>query len=140
MIQFKIHVSETIKLHIFNFVSGRPIEINCRDLTRRYANDVIATCAFGLKVDSYTEGDTEFFEMGKKASEFKMRQMIMILAYSAFPTFVKVGKLLRTPTDRFLEPHLVTSHVLLLSRPMSLQSTTKACFFLNKHYIISFSG
>ncbi|XP_045515658.1 cytochrome P450 9e2-like [Pieris brassicae] len=72
---------------------GQPVEIDCRDLTRRYANDVIATCAFGLKVDSHADGDTKFFEMGRNAAEFKMRQMIMFFAYSAFPTFVKWMKM-----------------------------------------------
>ncbi|CAK1547377.1 unnamed protein product [Leptosia nina] len=67
---------------------GEAVEMDVRDLTRRYANDVIASCAFGLKVDSQTK-DTEFFEMGKRASSFKLRQMIMFFAYSALPGLVK---------------------------------------------------
>ncbi|CAK1547376.1 unnamed protein product [Leptosia nina] len=69
------------------------LEVDVKDLTTRYANDVIATCAFGLKVDSYTEENNKFYHMGKIAASFKFRQILMFLAYSAFPTLVKKLKL-----------------------------------------------
>ncbi|XP_045497418.1 cytochrome P450 9e2-like [Colias croceus] len=68
---------------------GKPIEVDYKDLTTRYANDVIASCAFGLKVDSHTDVDNKFYEMGRTASSFKLRQMLMFLAYSACPKLVK---------------------------------------------------
>ncbi|CAH2105979.1 unnamed protein product [Euphydryas editha] len=69
------------------------IDIDCKDLTTRYSNDVIASCAFGLKVDSYTEEENKFYEMGKTAATFKFKQMLLFFALSAFPALVKRLKL-----------------------------------------------
>ncbi|XP_026488120.2 cytochrome P450 9e2-like [Vanessa tameamea] len=69
------------------------IDVDCKDLTTRYSNDVIASCAFGLKVDSYTEEENKFYEMGKNASTFKLRQMLLFFASSAFPVLAKRLKL-----------------------------------------------
>ncbi|XP_017782414.1 PREDICTED: cytochrome P450 9e2-like [Nicrophorus vespilloides] len=38
---------------------------NMKDVFTRYANDVIATCAFGIKCDSLTEPENEFYIMGR---------------------------------------------------------------------------
>ncbi|XP_050683807.1 cytochrome P450 9e2-like isoform X5 [Leptidea sinapis] len=73
--------------------TGGPIQVECKDLTSRYANDVIASCAFGLKVDSHLDANNTFYEQGKTASSFKMRQLLMFFAYSAFPSIVKRLKL-----------------------------------------------
>ncbi|XP_039753921.1 uncharacterized protein LOC120629162 [Pararge aegeria] len=69
------------------------IDVDCKDLTSRYANDVIASCAFGLKVDSHTDENNQFFEMGKTAATFKFKQMLMFFAMSACPSLVKRLKL-----------------------------------------------
>lgn len=69
------------------------IELDCKDLTTRYSNDVIASCAFGLKVDSYTDEENKFYEMGKTASTFKFKQMVLFFALSAFPSLAKRLKL-----------------------------------------------
>ncbi|XP_038211821.1 cytochrome P450 9e2-like [Zerene cesonia] len=72
---------------------SKAIEVDYKDLTTRYTNDVIASCAFGLKVDSHTDVDNKFYEMGRIASSFKFRQMLMFLVYSACPILVKWLKL-----------------------------------------------
>ncbi|XP_041978536.1 uncharacterized protein LOC121732648 [Aricia agestis] len=69
------------------------IEVDCKDLTARFSNDVIATCAFGLKVDSHMDKDNKFFEMGKTAATFKFKQMIMFLINAACPGIGKILKL-----------------------------------------------
>lgn len=66
------------------------IDVDCKDLTSRYANDVIASCAFGLKVDSHSDQNNQFFEMGKTASTFKFKQMLMLFAMAACPGIAKV--------------------------------------------------
>ncbi|CAH0723080.1 unnamed protein product, partial [Brenthis ino] len=65
------------------------IDIDCKDLTSRFGGDVIASCAFGLKVDSHADPNNQFFEMGKEASGLKMRQMLLLFALSAYPSIVK---------------------------------------------------
>lgn len=66
------------------------IDIDCKDLTTRYANDVIATCAFGLKVNSLIEEQNQFYAMGKTASTFNFRQVIKFFGFASFPTLMKV--------------------------------------------------
>ncbi|CAH0723083.1 unnamed protein product, partial [Brenthis ino] len=65
------------------------IEVDCKDLTRRYANDVIASCAFGIKVDSHSDENNEFYEMGKAASNFTFKQILLAFLGSSFPRIIK---------------------------------------------------
>lgn len=44
--------------------------INSKDAFCRYTTDVIATCAFGISVDSMKNPDNEFYVLGKKATSF----------------------------------------------------------------------
>lgn len=61
--------------------------IAAKELTSRFATDVIASCAFGLKVDSQREDNT-FFLMSKDAGTFKFRAIIVFFAYNAFPKLI----------------------------------------------------
>lgn len=57
----------------------------------RFSNDVIASCAFGLKVDSHTNEDNEFYAMGKSAATLNTRQFLMIFFSNYFPKLAKVS-------------------------------------------------
>nr|ULR85588.1 cytochrome P450 [Spodoptera frugiperda] len=61
------------------------IDIECKDLTTRYANDVIATCAFGLKVDSHNDENNEFYKMGEILSAFNISRMLLFMLMSTVP-------------------------------------------------------
>ncbi|XP_041978535.1 cytochrome P450 9e2-like [Aricia agestis] len=65
------------------------IDVDFKDLASRFANDVIASCAFGLQVDSHRDRDNRFYEMGRVASTFKFKQLLMLFLNSAFPTLFK---------------------------------------------------
>ncbi|CAG9584957.1 unnamed protein product [Danaus chrysippus] len=96
MVPFMEEVGEmmirAVKKNIENSKVGQ-IEIDVKDLTSRYSNDVIASCAFGLKVDSHTTEDNEFYEMGKKASTFKFKQMLLFFLNSALPFVARLFNL-----------------------------------------------
>lgn len=62
-----------------------------KDLTTRYTNDVIASCAFGLKVNSHMDEDNQFYAMGKTAADFKFRQVLMFFLLSSFPKVAGVS-------------------------------------------------
>lgn len=47
-----------------------PVEVEMKDILTRYANDVIATTAFGIKCDSLKQPTNEFYIMGKDATNF----------------------------------------------------------------------
>ncbi|CAB3239050.1 unnamed protein product [Arctia plantaginis] len=65
------------------------ITVDCKDLTTRYANDVIASCAFGLKVDSHTDIDNQFYARGKEALNFGFRQIMLFLLMINMPNVAK---------------------------------------------------
>lgn len=44
--------------------NGEQINVEMKDFFSRYTNDVFATCAFGLKVNSFAEPNNEFFKNG----------------------------------------------------------------------------
>nr|XP_049464507.1 probable cytochrome P450 9f2 isoform X2 [Anopheles coluzzii] len=51
-------------------------EHEMKDVFTRYANDVIATCAFGIKVDSLKNADNDFYVNGTKMMAFN-RPIVM---------------------------------------------------------------
>nr|ACZ97417.2 cytochrome P450 CYP9A36 [Zygaena filipendulae] len=69
------------------------IDVDSKDLLARYANDVIASCAFGLKVDSHLEKDNQFYKMGKLATTFKFMETLKIFGYIIAPLIMKKLKI-----------------------------------------------
>lgn len=75
---------------LINFSVGY-INVEAKDLTTRYANDVIASCAFGLKVDSHSDKDNIFYTTGKHTFKFDFGMMVKFFGYLTFPQIMKVG-------------------------------------------------
>nr|ASX93979.1 cytochrome P450 CYP9A74 [Zygaena filipendulae] len=96
MVPFMVEVGdqmiESLKKKILCTESGS-IEVESKDLMMRYANDVIASCAFGLKVDSHTDEDNLFYEMGRAASVFGFIQHLKFIGFSSCPNLMKKFKL-----------------------------------------------
>ncbi|XP_063825325.1 uncharacterized protein LOC135074873 [Ostrinia nubilalis] len=86
------------------------IDIDVKDLTSRYANDVIASCAFGLRVNSHTDVNNEFYHVGKNALNFGCKQMLKFLGYFLIPTIMKTlnVKIFSDTTINFFK-NMVTS-------------------------------
>ncbi|XP_045535827.1 cytochrome P450 9e2 [Papilio machaon] len=93
MVPFMVEVGEkmmeSLRMKMKNS-KANCIDVDCKDLTTRYANDVIASCAFGLKVDSHTNRDNEFYKMGKVASTFDFNQLLKFLLLVSWPNISKV--------------------------------------------------
>ncbi|CAH2105992.1 unnamed protein product [Euphydryas editha] len=81
-----------VKKNIKESDSGS-IDVEVKDLSSRFANDVIASCAFGLKVNSHSDENNKFYEMGKTAATFKFRQILLFFIISTFPALVNIFKL-----------------------------------------------
>lgn len=47
-----------------------------KNLFARYTNDVIASCAFGIRVNSFEDPDNEFVVAGRKLMNFASLSMI----------------------------------------------------------------
>ncbi|XP_013135368.1 PREDICTED: cytochrome P450 9e2-like isoform X2 [Papilio polytes] len=91
MVPFMVEVGEKMMESLrVKLKNSKTIVVDCKDLTTRYTNDVIASCAFGLKVDSHTNRDNEFYKMGKVASTFDFNQLLKFLLLISWPNISKV--------------------------------------------------
>ncbi|XP_077285152.1 cytochrome P450 9e2-like [Arctopsyche grandis] len=68
-------------------------EFELKELFTRYANDMIATCAFGIKIDSLQDKNNEFFIMGKKITDVSFWFIMKFFAYSCIPKLMKILKI-----------------------------------------------
>ncbi|XP_019875690.2 cytochrome P450 9e2-like [Aethina tumida] len=69
------------------------ITIEMKDTFTRFTNDVIATTAFGIKVDSLKDRTNRFYVMGKDMTNFSsFWKSMKFFGYFAFPTLFKLLK------------------------------------------------
>ncbi|CAG9584935.1 unnamed protein product [Danaus chrysippus] len=79
-----------ISSNIVEYLKGHTNEdVDVQDLMRRYTNDVIASAAFGLPVNSVKDRDNEFFTIGKNLFVFTFFQKIFAIFVALFPKFTK---------------------------------------------------
>lgn len=64
------------------------IEVDLKETIRRYANDVIATSAFGIKINSFEDKDNEFYKLGQSFDQLSMWRILVVLL---FPKIAKAG-------------------------------------------------
>ncbi|EZA47525.1 Cytochrome P450 9e2 [Ooceraea biroi] len=64
-----------------------------KDTLRRYATDVVATCAFGISVDSFNQPKNEFFLVGKKTINFDFKMTLKFLMCRNWPRLAKLLKI-----------------------------------------------
>ncbi|CAH0564137.1 unnamed protein product [Brassicogethes aeneus] len=70
------------------------VDVEFKDVFTRFTNDVIATTAFGIKVDSLAERNNTFYLMGKEATNFtSYLLLIKFMILSIMPTVAKIFKL-----------------------------------------------
>jgi cytochrome P450 family 9 len=62
----------------------------------RFATDIIATCAFGIKTDSLKDKTNEFFTHGKRMTNFEGLNGLKFLGASGFPKLMKVLRVMGT--------------------------------------------
>ncbi|XP_017770221.1 PREDICTED: cytochrome P450 9e2-like isoform X3 [Nicrophorus vespilloides] len=55
---------------VAHFLERSDVVLEVSDAFTRFANDVIASCAFGVKCDSLKQPENEFYAMGKDATDF----------------------------------------------------------------------
>jgi len=86
---------------------------NMQDMLPRYSNDVIATCAFGISVDSFKHPNNEFYLLGKKAMNVSsLRLQFAFLMHRNFPKIANLFKIrmFSAEVDNFFK-NVVTSTV-----------------------------
>ncbi|KAF5285373.1 hypothetical protein FQR65_LT13263 [Abscondita terminalis] len=68
---------------------GDLVEVELKDSFARFANDVIATTAFGVTCDSLSNPENEFYVLAKELNNFTGFRRIMILLYFFAPKLAK---------------------------------------------------
>lgn len=66
--------------------------VELKDLYTRIGNDIIATCAFGLKVNSLIDKNNEFHRKGKEITNFNGIQSVKFLLFDTIPEIMKLLK------------------------------------------------
>ncbi|XP_029170380.1 cytochrome P450 9e2-like [Nylanderia fulva] len=79
-----------------NYLTQLPAEkkiVDIKDAFTRYTSDVIATCAFGIAVDSMRNPNNEFYVYGREATNFNGVVFIKMYIYRTLPWLAKILKL-----------------------------------------------
>ncbi|CAG9824140.1 unnamed protein product [Phaedon cochleariae] len=85
--------SETFVKHFLD-KNDDVTEIEMKDMFTRFTNDVIATTAFGVKVDSLAKPKNDFYLMGKSATDFSgIWKNLKFFGYMVIPGFFKFFKI-----------------------------------------------
>lgn len=75
--------------------------VEMKDVFSRFTTNLIATAAFGLKVNSITDRDHAFFQAGKTLTDFNAVQTLKFFLMDSLPKLMKFIKL------KFFHPNLI---------------------------------
>lgn len=65
-------------------------DFDIKDFITRFTNDIIASTAFGLKVNSFADKNNEFYMMGKNVTTFTFIKNMKFLFFANFKKLMKV--------------------------------------------------
>ena len=79
--------------------------LELKDAYTRYTNDVIATCAFGVNVDSMTDRKNKFYVYGREATTFGRLQSLKFFLIRSFPKLCNLlnVKIVKTEIAEFFQ-------------------------------------
>lgn len=81
---------DVVKHFLKKSENGERIAIEMKDFFTRYTNDVIATCAFGLKINSFANPKNEFYLNGKILMDFSsIKAIIKLLIIDKMPKIAR---------------------------------------------------
>ncbi|XP_072749238.1 cytochrome P450 9e2-like [Anoplolepis gracilipes] len=102
-------------------------DMDMKDTFTKYTNDVIATCAFGIKIDSMTNPTNKFYIYGKEATSFfgtRTLKFIFLRTFSTLGRILNIKLIDRHVTDFFkdiIKNTIATRDVKHITRPDMLQ-------------------
>ncbi|XP_016952967.1 probable cytochrome P450 9h1 isoform X1 [Drosophila biarmipes] len=79
------HIFELLKLS-----KDAAIDLEMKDYFTRFANDVIATVAFGISINSFRREDNEFLRIGQALSKISAWSMAKAVLHALFPRLMKL--------------------------------------------------
>lgn len=91
--------SEQLREHISNEIKTNPI-VDVKDVLARFTMDIIATCAFGLEINSLSDKECEFYQVGIKIFRVNVLSIARRFLYAMLPFMNKV-----------FTPRIVSAHI-----------------------------
>jgi cytochrome P450 family 9 len=83
-------MAECAEKFVGHFRGKEQVAVEMKDIFSRFATDVIATTAFGIKVDSLDEPNNNFFTMGTRIGKFGLVQIVKVIILAKFAAIGKV--------------------------------------------------
>ncbi|XP_055306497.1 probable cytochrome P450 9f2 [Sitodiplosis mosellana] len=106
---------DVVKHFLSKVKSGERINAEMKEFATRYTNDVIATCAFGLKINSFSNPDNDFYKNG-----------ISLLTYRGWWDVVKsIAKVSIAKITRVFKPKIVDETITNWFKSSILDTMTK---------------
>ncbi|XP_063825192.1 cytochrome P450 9e2-like [Ostrinia nubilalis] len=97
MVDVAVKMNEELTRKIEDTQEGY-IDIDVKELTSRFANDVIATCAFGLRVNSMSM-DNEFYKKARDVTSFTFSRFMKVIGFRSLPNLMKFLKVSLLPAS-----------------------------------------
>lgn len=77
---------DVVKHFLMRSASGEKINLETKEFFSRYTNDVIASCAFGIKINSFANPNNEFYVNGKELMNFSgIKKLIKNIIINKLP-------------------------------------------------------
>ncbi|XP_058462578.1 probable cytochrome P450 9f2 isoform X2 [Malaya genurostris] len=74
--------------------TGKKLEYEMKEIFSRFCNDVIASVAFGIQVDSFRDRENNFYVNGKELLNFRsIKTVLRILLFRVVPAIPKMFKM-----------------------------------------------
>ena len=111
MFDLIVHCAQNLVNHISQRSPEENTKVNLKDLLTRFTNDSIASTAFGIDVDSINQSDSEFYSIGKKATNIQGILGIKLLSARSFPRLMRLFKIrmINEQTERFFDNVIETT-------------------------------
>lgn len=81
---------DVVKHFLKKVENGEKINIELKEFFARYTNDIIASCAFGLKINSFDDPENEFYTSGRAILNFTgLKQAFRVLIVNKLPAVAR---------------------------------------------------
>lgn len=84
------YMSKQVNTNQDNGGGLKGLDMEMKEFVTRYTNDVIASTAFGLEVNSFVDKNNEFYIMGKKLTGTSFWQNIRFFLFLGYKRLLKV--------------------------------------------------
>lgn len=89
MFELVVNCAEDMKSFLVEQSDKEKVVVEMKDLFTRFANDVIATSAFGIQVNSLKDPQNEFYTMGHKVTDFSGLQSLKFFGFTNAPKLMR---------------------------------------------------